>query len=297
MSGKHLPRSIDELRELMSEFATEESEQRGMAIDVLPTDIMISTYAKSGTTWLQQVAHQLRTGGDMDFEEISVVVPWLPVAHDMGIDPAVQSHHPRLFKLHRVWGEIPPGGRVITSFRSPLGVLRSFYRFFDGSFFESGAISVNEFTHRWFLEGSNSGLYFDHLVSFWPHIESGSVLALTYEDMTTAPNAVPRVVAEFMGIDDEGAIEASVRNSSRQTMADHVGLFDDHILTSTMRARTGYPVGDLAKVHASSPNLVIGPDIEAAVQAKWNEVVTPALGFANYEELRAAMPDPLGVRG
>jgi hypothetical protein len=50
-----------------------------------PTDIMITTTPKAGTTWMQQITHQLRTNGDKDFDEISAVVPWLELAHDQVI--------------------------------------------------------------------------------------------------------------------------------------------------------------------------------------------------------------------
>ena len=42
-----------------------------------PTDVVITPYSKCGTTWLQQIFHTLRTGGDMDFDDISCVVPWI----------------------------------------------------------------------------------------------------------------------------------------------------------------------------------------------------------------------------
>ena len=45
-----------------------------------PTDVVIAPYGKCGTTWLQQIFHTLRTGGDMDFEDISGVVPWIETA-------------------------------------------------------------------------------------------------------------------------------------------------------------------------------------------------------------------------
>ena len=45
-----------------------------------PSDIVISPYGKCGTTWLQQTFHTLRTGGDMDFDDISRVVPWIETA-------------------------------------------------------------------------------------------------------------------------------------------------------------------------------------------------------------------------
>jgi hypothetical protein len=36
-----------------------------------PGDVFITSWAKCGTTMMQQMFHQLRTGGDMDFDDIS----------------------------------------------------------------------------------------------------------------------------------------------------------------------------------------------------------------------------------
>src|SRR5688500_6333484 len=64
-----------------------------------PTDVVISPYGKCGTTWLQQIFHTLRTGGDMDFPDISAVVPWIETAACLGIDiNAEQRAEPRGFK-------------------------------------------------------------------------------------------------------------------------------------------------------------------------------------------------------
>jgi hypothetical protein len=65
------------------------------------SDVIITTFPKTGTTWMQQVCHQLRTGGSMDFEEISEegVVPWLEVSPSFGIGiNAEQIASPRCFK-------------------------------------------------------------------------------------------------------------------------------------------------------------------------------------------------------
>ena len=45
-----------------------------------PDDIIISPFAKSGTTWLQQSLHGIRSRGDMNFSEITDVSPWLEAA-------------------------------------------------------------------------------------------------------------------------------------------------------------------------------------------------------------------------
>ena len=39
-------------------------------------DIVISTYAKSGTTWMQQIIAQMLFGGDPDLE-VAEMSPWI----------------------------------------------------------------------------------------------------------------------------------------------------------------------------------------------------------------------------
>jgi hypothetical protein len=52
----------------------------GLGFVARPSDVIIASYAKCVTTWLQQMVHSLRTGGDLDFDDISRVVPWIETA-------------------------------------------------------------------------------------------------------------------------------------------------------------------------------------------------------------------------
>jgi len=72
--------------ERMQYFATDEGRQRGLDYKPDPTDVFIVTPPKCGTTCMQQIVHGLRTRGSMDFDEICRVIPWINMAHDMGID-------------------------------------------------------------------------------------------------------------------------------------------------------------------------------------------------------------------
>jgi membrane protein len=88
--------------------------ERWQAFQPRPSDIIITPYAKCGTTWLQQIAHGLRTRGSMDFNEITEVTPWIENAALLGWDlDAEQAANPRLFKSHLAWREVPKGARYI----------------------------------------------------------------------------------------------------------------------------------------------------------------------------------------
>ena len=79
-----------------------------------PTDVVISPFAKCGTTWLQQIFHTLRTRGDMDFDDISRVVPWIEMAAACSLDiEAPQRAEPRGFKSRRPGLELPLYGGLV----------------------------------------------------------------------------------------------------------------------------------------------------------------------------------------
>ena len=263
-----------------------------------PSDVFICTYTKSGTTWLQQIVHQVRTGGSMEFQDISVVVPWLETALDCNIDPSAdQPWTPRAFKSHLSAPQIPHGGRYITAFRDPRTVLPSFYRFFSGWFFESATVSLEDFARGLYMKGSKAGRHWQHLIDWWPRIGDHDVLALSYEDMLLAPDAVPPLVASFLGIEhDPETMAVIVDNCRRKTMVEHGSKFEEQLMREHRDPVMGLPSGGTAsKINATSSNEV-SDEILEQLGSIWADVVEPVLGFSNYAQFRAALPDPLNVR-
>ena len=293
------PRSIEEMAGRLKEFRTAEALDRGLSVRALPDDVFISTYPKSGTTWLQQVVHGLRSRGAMDFDEISAVVPWLESALDIGIDPhADQPWSPRAFKAHLVWERLPKGGRYITAFRDPKSVLASYYRFFEGWFFEPGSISLDAFAREWFMAGTAPDRYWDHIRSWAPRVTDDAVLALTYEDMVARSDALPAVVASFLDLTlDADTLALVTRQSSREFMARHIGQFDDHLLREARDDVWGLPPGSVSdKVLASATETTLDEDLVAELDALWRREIERELGFRDYDAFRASLPDPLGAR-
>ncbi len=98
------------------------------------SDVLITTPPKAGTTWMQQILHQLRTGGDESFTSIDNVVPWLE-RHRSGMDlQQVLDYYesipdPRVFKTHCTAEQTPGIGtaNIILTSRDPRDCCVSFY--------------------------------------------------------------------------------------------------------------------------------------------------------------------------
>jgi hypothetical protein len=285
-------RDVPGLRARLGLLHTPQSIARVGLFRPRPDDVFIVTYPKSGTTWLQQIVHGMRTAGSMDFDEISAVVPWLETCFDLDLDPEVdQPGGFRAFKSHCSAAEAPPGVRFVVSVRDPRHVLVSFYRFLEGWMFEPGAIDLPTFTAELFAQGSNSGRYWEHLVGWWGRRAEPGVLLLAYEDMVAdLPAAVDRIAAHLGIALDPGTRALVVAQSGREFMQEHAHRFDDHLLREARNAACGLPPGgSSAKVRPAEAPLVLSPEVGAHLQRMWAEVVAPATGHPDYTSLRRAM--------
>ena len=74
------------LNERLSRAQTEHGRSYGINFKPRSDDVLVATAPKCGTTWMQQILHQLRSGGDMSFEDICDVVPYIELAYDVEID-------------------------------------------------------------------------------------------------------------------------------------------------------------------------------------------------------------------
>lgn len=288
---------MEELRAAMSHLITDESSQRGLGMKVRASDVFISPYAKSGTTWLQHVCHGVRSGGSMDFREISDVVPWIEIASDLGMDPdADQAWSPRLFKAHLTWHDVPKGGRYIVSFRDPKTVIVSMYQFFEGWFFEPGTITLDDLGRNFFLATRR---YFQHLASWGPVIDEPNVLAMAYEDMLQAPDQLPVVVADFLQIElTEKMVAKVVTQSSRDFMVANSSKFANSDIREKRDPVMGLPPGGSSeKVRSAKVKKpALSPKLAAEIDEAWRETITPVLGHASYEDFRSSLPNPLNVK-
>ncbi|MBD3649050.1 MAG: sulfotransferase domain-containing protein [Pseudomonadales bacterium] len=292
-------RSVPELqKKLMSMFADFES--TGEPYRPLPSDIIISPYSKCGTTWLQQIFHTLRTRGDMDFRDISEVVPWIETSPRLGIDlNAPQRAEPRGFKSHLAQDEVPAGARYIVSIRDPRDALVSLYKFMEGWFLEPGAVDIDEFARENYLRGPHRR-YWHHLASWWEHRHDDNVLLLSYEGMKKDTGGTIHRVADFAGIPlDDELMEITLKHSSLDFMLEHKDRFDDFLMRGLSERTANLPPNsDSAKVRegeVGSHVSVLGDDVLAEMDEIWRTDIQPLFGFTCYNEMEQALQAELTV--
>ena len=274
---------------------------KGLGMTLSPTDYVVAPFSKSGTTWLQQIAHSLRTRGDMDFDDISRVVPWIEMSTDLGLDlDAAQIAKPRIFKSHLDAHRIPKGGRYIISCRDPKDAAYSMFRFMEGWFIEPGAVSLDDFIRDTFIThgkapGSQGGDYWTHLKSWWQRRNDPDVLFTTFEHMKNDTTKTIQSVAAFMDIPlDDELLAITEEHASLQFMQQHKDLFDDKLMRERSIEVAGLsPDSESSKVRTGQvgeSNQRLGTDVSVELDGVWHEMITKETGFEDYASMIATLP-------
>jgi len=303
---------VELMKQRLSGFETEQGRLKGLEYRPKSKDeVIISTSPKAGTTWMQQICHQLRARGDMNFYEISQVVPWLELAHDLHQDlSAPQYGHdedmPRIFKTHAWQGHCPVGCKVIVVIRDPMDVVLSFYKFFENWFFEEGTISVDDFCREfWLARGvpnsrMNNASYFVHLASWYKCRHDPNVLIVCFEDLKDDLKVQVERVAKFMSNEkhnffQDDIVRTAVEFSSFVFMTENKSKFDEKLTKLGRNEACGLPRDagmqqtKLNEGRVGAGIQKLSKELQQAIQQKWADVVGQETGCATYEELRVAL--------
>jgi hypothetical protein len=240
-----------------------------------PTDVVVVTFAKTGTTWLQQICEQLRTGGDMSFSEISERQPWLDIAWDCGQDlNADQAVEPRVFKSHQRLSAVNTGAKYISIVRNPADVFQSYLSFSTEKGRDENALTRT-------FEQKDIWAYYSDL---WGARNEPNVLVQCYEALVDDEEVYLPRIAEFLGVPlDADRLQTVLRMSSKSFMLSHVDQFDDHFVHRCVNSSLS-----AAKV-VTEEKSVLTPAIVSWLQRLWDERMLPQTGLQDYEALATAI--------
>ncbi len=264
-----------------------------------PGDVFITPWAKSGTTMLQQIFHQLRTGGDMDFDDISRMTPWPDTAPLVDFDmTAPQRAEPRGFKSHREYERLPEGMRYVVTLRDPKETYISFYRFFEGWHFDVDSVSLEEFFPLWMGGGPGGCDYFTHLLSWYARRDEPDTLLATYRWAVRNKTDLTRRMADFCDIQLTPELARLVEErSSREYMVAHQDKFDDRMVCDALEQKIGvFAETDSTKVQVTGSDPKALPDTVAnKIDAMWAQQIELTTGHRDFASLAADVDARLGA--
>jgi hypothetical protein len=189
-------------------------------------DIVISVPVKSGTTWMMNIVHQLRSGGDAEFLDVYVEVPWLelmpgPAARPEGLIAGFDrmGHgRRRAFKTHSAPDVLPyvapgpgPDVRYVVVVRNPDEVVASlppFARAHSDAWFDLWQLPRYGLFRDGDVEAVVAGgagalvaALFGFVAAWWPLRHQPNVLLLHFADLKRDHEGSLRRVAGFLGFD------------------------------------------------------------------------------------------------
>jgi aryl sulfotransferase len=200
-------------------------------------DIVIATYAKSGTTWMQQIVGQLFFGADPDIE-VAEMSPWLdlrvpPKAVKL---PAVEAQtHRRFLKTHLPVDALrfSPKARYVYIGRDGRDVVWSMYNHHSnandtwyaalndtpgrvGPPIERPPSNIREYWRDWMdRDGHPFWPFWENVRSWWAIRDLPNVMFIHFAEMKRdLPGSIRRVAA-FLGIPiDEAVFDSVVEHCS-----------------------------------------------------------------------------------
>lgn len=195
---------VDRFEDLIDNFVTKDG------------DVFVTTYVKAGTTWTQQIIHQLlREGKEGGFYGESV--PWLEcMASDFlmpreaptwTLDKINANPGPRYFKTHATVAHLPRGKapanyKVIYIARNPKDTVVSLFHHAKSKpeFCYTG--DFNKFCEIFISGQAENASWFEHVLDWHAECKRNpsTHLFLQYEDMYQDPAKAVQTIAKFLGI-------------------------------------------------------------------------------------------------
>ena len=233
MEKKEFPIDIPSVKDLKKiEFVqNEESWEFLKNIKMEKNDIIVGTYPKTGTTVLIHICHLLK-GGSLNFKTQYEVCPFIEVAWNLNTTDYYSYGHPALFKSHMslsylfsIYGKET---KIITTFRNPENILKSFYQFNVSKDLPTGTIEEFEI----YLE--NNMLFCLTEVEFMYEAfkcrKLPNVCLILYDDLNNEDLKIKVInkLSKFIGVSNFD-IDKILLLSSKQEMIKDESKFDDSI--------------------------------------------------------------------
>jgi len=222
----------------MGRFATQQHERirkknpfRGYVPG--PQDVFVMTYAKSGTNWMMQIAHQLIYHGQSDYDHLHDLVPWpdttampfvkkyaIPIEEATGWQQAPERL--RVIKTHFDWEMLPHSDvpKYIAVIRDPKDIFVSNYHFIRDGMYGPAMPTVDTWFELFLSpEFPLGGSWAVNTAGYWAERNRPNVLIASFKEMKHDLRGTVLKVAAFLNITvSDAVIDEVCRRSSFEYM-------------------------------------------------------------------------------
>jgi hypothetical protein len=261
-------------------------------------DIVISVPVKSGTTWMMNIVHQLRSGGDPDFADVYAEVRWLELVPSPDADraeliaafEAMPTDRRRAFKSHSAPPDLPyvaPGDgadvQYVVVMRNPDEAVASMRPFIAGhsdAWFDLWQIPKDDIvgpdlaTFVEMLAAPMTGALFGFVASWWPLRHQDNVLLVHFNQLKLEPETTVRRVADFLGFEvADDAWPAILEFTSFPWMKAHEDKFEARTVSGPVQLLQPGAMIRKGQIGASAEDGVT-PEMSARIRELGSAVLT-----------------------
>ena len=244
-------------------------------LTVLPTDVFLVSYPRSGNTWLRfLLANALRPAQVATFADVGAVVPDIYDEPDRDL---LRRPAPRVLKSHEPFDE--RYRRVLYLVRHPADVAVSYYHYLIKMRQLSPGFEVARFVES-FVGGrlDDFRAWGDH-VTGWLDARAGDddFVLLRYEDVLEAPEQALRAALELVGVEvDEATVDQAVARSSANELR-RLERESAAALPTFRGSRLEDPF--IRKARAGTAAEELSPHLVAQIAGAWPEALA-RVGYA-----------------
>ena len=202
-------------------------------------DVFVMTYAKSGTNWMIQIAHQLIHHGKGEYAHIHDLVPWpdtqamplfmkkyaIPLSEATGWQTAPEPK--RVIKTHYNWDRLPHAdeARYIAVIRDPKDIFASNYFFIRDGVYGPAMPSLDTWFNFYLSEDFMfGGSWAVNTAGYWAERHRPNVLVVSFKSMKRDLRGTVLKVAEFL---DVRASDEVIDEVCRRSSFEYMQAIDD----------------------------------------------------------------------
>ncbi|XP_077880226.1 sulfotransferase 1A1 [Ictidomys tridecemlineatus] len=234
-----------------------------------PDDLLISTYPKSGSTWVTEIMEMIYQDGNLEkchraptYERVPVLeLKWPGLS--TGMDILKDTPAPRLLKTHLQLALLPQSFldqkvKVIYVARNAKDVAVSFYNFYKMAKGHPEPGTWDNFLEK-FMDGQVSfGSWYQHVLKWGELGRTHPVLYLFYEDLKENPKREIKKILEFLG------------RSLSEEMVDHI------VQHTSFKEMKKNPMANYSTIPTEIMDHNISPFMRKGIVGDWKSVFTVA---------------------